>query len=161
MLWTDEKMDKFVKQYYPNFYKIYKSYKYNIQRCYVFRYLVLYKYCIESLSENMNNYQYFGKHLHVMYSTGPSYLTNMINNYGKMKDAYILTKKEYAGDCNVCNENTCQGGTYFTHIHGNSWHEIDSSIYNFLLCNKRKLLFGLLFVIIIILLISHVCFRKL
>lgn len=128
MLWTDENMDKFVKQYYPNFYKIYKSYKYNIQRCDVFRYLVLYKYgdiyldmdiicnknlfkflhynlvlahfsnieksftnaffivipnhpffkyCIESLSENMNNYQYFGKHLHVMYSTSPSYLTHI------------------------------------------------------------------------------------
>jgi hypothetical protein len=69
------------------------------------------------LSENINAYQYFGKHLHVMYSTGPSFLTIMINDYGKIKDCYILTKKEYVGNCNVCNENICKGGTYFTPIH--------------------------------------------
>ena len=195
ILWTDKTMDKFVKKYYPYFYKTYNSYKYNIQRCDVFRYLVLYKYggiyidmdiicnkklhkllhydlvlahssnietsftnaffmvipnhpffkyCIDHLSENINNYQYFGKHLHVMYSTGPSFLTSMINDYGKIKDSYILTKKEYAGNCNVCNENICKGGTYFTPIHGNSWHEIDSSIYNFGLCNYKKILGGIL-----------------
>lgn len=148
-------------------YKLVLAHSSNIEKSFTNAFFMVipnhpfFKYYIESLSENMNNYQYFGKHLHVMYSTGPSYLTHMINDYGKMKDTYILTKKEYAGDCNVCNENTCQGGTYFTHIHGNSWHEIDSSIYNFLLCNKRKLLFRLLFVIIIILLILHFCFRKL
>lgn len=195
ILWTHETMDKFVKKNYPEFHKIYKSYKYDIQRCDAFRYLVLYKYggiyldmdiicnkklnkllhydlvlarsanletsfsnaffmvipnhhffkyCIEHLSENINNYQYFGKHLHVMYSTGPAFLTNMVNDYGKIKDSYILTKKEYAGDCNICNETTCDGGTYFTHIPGNSWHEIDSTIYNFLLCNQKKILGGLL-----------------
>lgn len=196
ILWTHETMDQFVKKYYPDFYKIYKTYEYHIQRCDAFRYLVLYKYggiyldmdiickknlndllpydlvlarspnletsfsnaffmvipnhpffkyCIEHLSENINNYQYLGKHLHVMYSTGPAFLTNMVNDYGKIKDSYILTKKEYAGDCNVCNENTCKGGAYFTHISGNSWHEIDSSIYNFLLCNQTKILGGILF----------------
>lgn len=195
ILWTHETMDKFVKKNYPEFHKIYKSYKYDIQRCDSFRYLVLYKYggiyldmdiicnkklnkllhydlvlarsanletsfsnaffmvipnhdffkyCIGHLSENINNYQYFGKHLHVMYSTGPAFLTNMVNDYGKIKDSYILTKKEYTGDCNICNETTCDGGTYFTHIPGNSWHEIDSTIYNFLLCNKKKILGGLL-----------------
>ena len=40
LLWTTETMDKFVKKYYPDFYKTYKSYRYNIQRCDVFRYLV-------------------------------------------------------------------------------------------------------------------------
>lgn len=194
MLWTDETMDKFVKKNYPNIYKSYKSYKYQIQRCDVFRYLVLYKYggiyldmdiackkslnhflhydlvlahssnietyftnsffmvvpnhpffkyCIDRLSENINNYQYFGKHLHVMYSTGPAFVTKMVNNYGKIKNSYILTKQEFAGDCNVCNENTCNGGTYLTHIQGNSWHEIDSTIYNFLLCNQKKILGGI------------------
>jgi mannosyltransferase OCH1-like enzyme len=44
ILWTDETMDKFVKKYYHDFYKIYKSYKYHIQRCDVFKFLVLYKY---------------------------------------------------------------------------------------------------------------------
>lgn len=195
ILWNDKTMDKFVKKYYHDFYKIYKSYKYHIQRCDVFRFLVLYKYggiyldmdiicnknlnkflhydlvlshspnlekyltnsffmvvpnnpffkyCIDNLSKHINNYQYFGKHLHVMYSTGPAFLTNMVNDYGKIKDSYILTKKEYSGDCNICNENTCKGGTYFTHIQGNSWHEMDSTILNFLLCNQQKIISGLL-----------------
>jgi mannosyltransferase OCH1-like enzyme len=197
IIWTHESMNKFVKKYYPDFYKMYKSYKYDIQRCDAFRYFVLYKYggiyldmdiicnqklnnflhydlvlarssnietsfsnaffmgvpnhfffkyCIDHLSENINNYQYFGKHLHVMYSTGPAFLTNMINDYGKIKDTYILTKKEFAGDCNVCNETTCIGGTYFTHIPGNSWHEMDSSFYNFVLCNQNKILGGILLI---------------
>ena len=195
IVWTHETMDKFVRKYYSEFHKTYKSYKYDIQRCDAFRYLVLYKYggiyldmdiicnkslnkflhydlvlarssnvetsftnaffmvvpnhpffkyCIDHLSENINNFQYFGKHLHVMYSTGPSFLNNMINVYGKIKNTYVLTKKEYAGDCNVCNEDICNGGTYFTHIPGQSWNEIDSHIYNFLLCNHKKILGGLL-----------------
>ena len=206
ILWTDETMDIFVKKNYANFYKIYKSYKYDIQRCDVFRYLVLYKYggiyldmdiickeklnnflhynlvlarssnietsftnaffmvvpnhsffkyCINNLSENINNYQYFGKHLHVMNSTGPLFLTKIINDYGKIKNSYILTKNEYSGNCNVCNENTCKGGIYFKHIHGNSWHEIDSVFYNFLLCNKKKILGAILICLAIIILFKY------
>ena len=45
-----------------------------------------------------------------------------------------VNKKEYAGDCNTCNENKCNGGRYFTHIPGNTWHEVDSTIYNYFLC---------------------------
>jgi len=195
ILWTHKTMDEFVKKFYPDFHKIYKSYKYDIQRCDVFRYLVLYKYggvyldmdiicnyklnkllkynivfanssnvktsftnsfymvipnhpffkfCIDHLQENIHNYEYFGKHLHVMYSTGPLFLTNMIETYGKIPNMYILTQNEFAGDCNVCNENNCNGGKYFTHIHGNSWHEIDSTIYNYCLCNYKKIIGGVL-----------------
>ena len=203
ILWTDKTMDEFVEKNYPKFYKIYKSYKYNIQRCDTFRYLVLYKYggiyldmdivckkdlnellnydlilaksynvessftnsffmiipnhpffkyCIDSLPESINKYQYFGKHLHVMTSTGPLFLNNMIKKYGEINNMYILTNNDFAGDCTVCNENKCIGGTYFSHIHGKSWNEIDSSIYNFLLCNKIKLIsiiiLGVIFYII-------------
>lgn len=197
MLWTHETMDKFVKKHYSNFYKTYKSYEYDIQRCDAFRFLVLYKYggiyldmdivcnkqlnkllhydivlarsynvetyfsnaffmvvpnhpffkyCIDHLSENMNNYQYFGKHLHVMSSAGPLFLTNMIHKYGKIENSYILSKKEYAGDCTICNENVCKGGTYFKHIHGGSWLNMDSHVYNFLLCNQKKILGGVLLI---------------
>ena len=44
------------------------------------------KYCIDKLPENINTYQYFGKHLHVMNSTGPSFVTNRLNEYGKIKN---------------------------------------------------------------------------
>ena len=90
-----------------------------------------FKFCIDHLQENIHNYEYFGKHLHVMYSTGPLFLTNMIGAYGKIPNMYVLTQNEFAGDCNVCNENKCHGGKYFTHITGNSWHEIDSTIFNY------------------------------
>jgi mannosyltransferase OCH1-like enzyme len=211
ILWTDETMDTFVKENYPNFYKIYKSYKYNIQRCDAFRYLVLYKYggvyidmdivckqnlnnflhydlvlaqssnietsftnsffmsipnhpffkyCIDNLGENVNSYQYFGKHLHVMNSTGPLFLNKMINNYGKMKDVYILTKKEFAGDCNICNETTCKGGTYFNHTQGGTWNEIDSRIYNFVLCNKKKILALILICLLIFILVRYRIIRR-
>jgi len=203
ILWTDIMMDNFVKQEYPLFYKHYINYPYNIQRCDVFRYLVLYKYggiyldmdiickksfddflkynivfarsyninssftnsffmsipkhpfikyCIENLLDNYYNFYYFGKHLHIMYSTGPLFLTKMINNYNisKINNVYILSNEEFSGDCNVCNENYCKGGKYFIHINGNSWHSFDSTLYNFIFCNYHKLLILLLFIIILL-----------
>jgi len=206
ILWTHETMNIFVKNNYPHFHKIYESYKYDIQRCDAFRYLVLYKYggvyldldtvcntnlnnflnydlvlahqtnikssftnaffmvisnhpffkyCIDNLSDNINNYQHFGKHLHVMNSTGPFFLNKMIKNYGKINNTYVLTKKEYAGDCNSCNLNICKGGQYFTHIQGKSWHEMDSTIYNYVYCHRESIIEGLICVIIILLLLKN------
>lgn len=202
ILWTHEDMEKFVKEVYPNFYQTYISYRYDIQRCDAFRYLVLYKYggiyldldiickknlnnflhydfvlslsfnteklftneflmivpqhpffkyCMDQLPNYLNSYSYFGKHLHVMNSTGPMFLTNMINNYGKIKNMYILTKDESAGDCNICNENTCLGGKYFGHVFGQSWNSFDSYFYNFCLCNYVKIIFVIVVIIILFL----------
>lgn len=205
ILWTDEKMNEFVRINYPLFYNVYKSYKYNIQRVDAFRYLVIYKYggiyidmdiecktnldsllhydivfakslnigqsytnsffmskkehpffkyCINNLENNKNSYKYFGKHLHVMNSTGPLFLTKMINNYSyNLTNSYILTKEQFGGDCSVCNENDCIGGIFFKHINGNSWHELDSKIYNILLCNYKKIIM----IIIIFILIIRYC----
>jgi len=202
LLWTHESMDTFVKTYYSGFYKVYKLYKYDIQRCDAFRYLLLYKYggvyldldmicnkeldkfvhydlvfarssnvetyftnaffmvvpnhpffkyCIKHLYENKDNYKYFGKHLHVMYSAGPAFLTDMVNNYKNIPNSYTLSKKEYVGDCNACNENICKGGTYFTQVYGKSWNEVDSTVINFALCNKKiiSVFFGILFILLL------------
>ena len=75
-----------------------------------------------------------------MNSTGPLFLTNMINSYGNIHNINILTNNEFAGDCNICTEKICEGGEYFRHIHGNSWHAFDSTIYNFCLCNYIKII---------------------
>jgi mannosyltransferase OCH1-like enzyme len=203
ILWTDDDMDTFVKKEYPNFYKVYISYRYDIQRCDAFRYLVLYKYggiyidldivckknlnnflhydfvlskstsnletsvtnsfimiipehpffkyCISQLHNYSNSHSYYGKHLHVMYSTGPSFLQNMINNYGKISNMYILTKNEFAGDCNTCNKNNCNGSLYFKHLNGESWFNIDSYFYNFCACNYMKIIFVIIMLIILFL----------
>ena len=101
------------------------------------------KYCIDHLKENKDNYSLLGKHFHVMYSTGPLFLTDMVNRFGKIKNIHILSNKEFSGDCTICNENECKGGTYFKHIMGNSWHNFDSTLYNFLYCNHKKIIGGL------------------
>jgi mannosyltransferase OCH1-like enzyme len=198
-IWTDKMMEDFVKNEYPDFYNTYMSYKYNIQRCDAFRYLVLYKqggiyldmdivckkklesflkydlvltkssnvstsytnsfymvipnhpfikFCIDNLPKYINSYSSFGKHVHVMNSTGPLFLTNMLEKYQEknIENLYILNIDEFSGDCTVCNELTCEGGIYFKHIVGESWNSFDSTIYNFLLCNNKiiMILFAIL-----------------
>jgi mannosyltransferase OCH1-like enzyme len=212
ILWTDKSMEEFVKNEYPDFYNTYKSYKYNIQRCDAFRYLVLYKfggiyldldiickksldsllhydivftksantpsiytnafymsipqnpfikYCIDNLEKNINSFSNAGKHLHVMNSTGPLFLSNMINNYKleNINNNYVLSKLEFSGDCYVCNLNTCNGGIYFSHVKGDSWHELDSTCYNFVMCNYKKI-FTIIFIIILIIIFIIISTKK-
>jgi len=102
-----------------------------------------FKYCIDQLPAHKDTYQYFGKHNHVMSSTGPLFLTNRLKEYGKIKKGRFLSNGEFNGDCSICNETACKGGVYFTHIAGNSWHELDSTLYNFVLCNRTKILAGI------------------
>jgi mannosyltransferase OCH1-like enzyme len=71
--------------------------------------------------------------------------------------SYFLTQAEFAGDCNACSQKLCLGGTYFSHVKGDSWHEADSVIYNMVLCNKTSsfsililILAGLILYIIIV-----------
>ena len=44
MLWTDEKMEEFIKNEHSWFYDTYMGYPHHIQRCDAFRYFVLYTY---------------------------------------------------------------------------------------------------------------------
>ena len=39
------------------------------------------KYCMDHLIEYSNSYSLFGKHLHIMNSTGPLYMNTMVKNY--------------------------------------------------------------------------------
>ena len=110
------------------------------------------KFCIDNLPKYVNSYYYFGKHLHVMNSTGPSFLTNMIKKYGEtnMKNLYILDNKEFVGDCNVCSEHKCKGGIYFKHVYVNkTWNSFDSTFYNLILCNYKKIITALLVLFVI------------
>jgi mannosyltransferase OCH1-like enzyme len=192
-LWTHATMKEFVKKEYPEFYKTYTSYPYEIQRCDAFRYLVLYKYggiyidmdlwckkpftpllkydlvlvksgnydtitnsfiiatqknpfikyCVDNLEQYKDNYYIFGKHLHIMNSTGPLFINKMVNDYGLQKkrdNFYILKKSEFSGDCSVCTvHKKCNGGTYFNHVVGESWHSLDTRIYNGCLCIYRSI----------------------
>lgn len=193
MQWTDASMEEFVKKNYSDFYPVYSSYKYPIQRCDAFRYLILYtyggiyldmdtvckktlksflnydlvlaksanldssftnsfimaapqhpfiKFCIDHLPAYANNKVYFGKHLHIMNSTGPSFLTAMLKKYKleTIPNHYIFGKEEFAGDCTICNNGTCKGGVYFSHIVGQTWNSYDSLFYNFCFCHYKKMM---------------------
>jgi mannosyltransferase OCH1-like enzyme len=54
-----------------------------------------FKFCIDKLPEYTDSFQYFGKHLYVMNSTGPLFLTKMVHDYGTIPNSYILTKNEF------------------------------------------------------------------
>jgi mannosyltransferase OCH1-like enzyme len=83
-----------------------------------------------------------------MNSTGPLFVSKMYKKYvsenGPIPNMHIMTRKEYAGDCNVCRLSTCSGGQYFYHVDGNSWHNWDSTMYNVLLCHWMKIVVLLL-----------------
>jgi len=97
------------------------------------------KHCMDQLSKTSKDYNYLGKHLHVINSTGPSFLSSRLKDYGDIPNSYIFKREEYSGDCSLCNEHTCKGGSYFTHIPGMSWNGFDSALYNFLYCNQVTL----------------------
>jgi len=97
------------------------------------------KYCIAQLPSHSSNYACCGKHLHVMNSTGPYFLTNMCEKY-TVENSYILSNDEYAGDCNACTTGFCAGGEYFRHIRGQTWNSYDSLFYNFCMCNFKWLI---------------------
>ncbi len=103
-----------------------------------------FRYIIDNLDKYKDSFSLLGKHLHVMNSTGPLFLGKMykkyISEYGPIPNMYFLTNEEYAGDCNVCNVNTCKGGEYFTHVGGNSWHAWDSTLYNIIMCHWMTIL---------------------
>jgi len=108
------------------------------------------KFCIDNLPLYVNSYKILGKHIHIMNSTGPLFLTKMIKKYGlnNIPNHYILTSNEFAGDCSVCNNGSCKGGRYFAHVEGKSWNSSDSEFYNFCLCSWKKILFFIVMIIV-------------
>ena len=100
------------------------------------------KYLIDNLEKYKDSYSIFGKHFHIMNSTGPFFINSMAKEYGlkKSDNYYILSKKEFSGDCNVCTIKDCKGGIYFDHVVGNSWHSLDTTILNTTMCMYMKLM---------------------
>lgn len=107
---------------------------------------------LEMLIEMTKPYQwfYFGKHLQVFYTTGPSAFTKIVNRYPLTVN---LLPRNILNPCNICNINCISPNARMKILRGNSWHEgFDSTFYNFVLCNWKKLLF-----LIILTLIFYKC----
>jgi mannosyltransferase OCH1-like enzyme len=78
------------------------------------------------------------KHLEVFTTTGPF----MLNRVAKMYPEIVQKLDNVSVPCDVCELNTCQKDTqyYIIPIQGSSWHSWDSSLMNFLFCNKYSML---------------------
>ena len=96
------------------------------------------KQCMSALELHSHSYELVGKHLHVMHSTGPMFLTKQESKYAG--PVFTLSSSDFVKDCNVCNISTCTGGDGFFHVKGTSWNSWDSVVYNTLLCNWKQLL---------------------
>ena len=89
-----------------------------------------------------------GKHLHVMNTTGPIALNNVVKKYDRVCS---LLPSKLLTPCSICDIDRCIAyNTYLKPIHGSSWLEIDGKIYNFFLCNWKILLFFIIIIIIMI-----------
>lgn len=95
--------------------------------------------CIHALHSYKDQYRMLGKHVHVMNSTGPRFLTNQLKTYRRER-YYVISKEAFQGDCTVCNMNQCVGGNEFFQVEGKTWNSWDSTLYNFVLCKRNYLL---------------------
>ena len=107
---------------------------------------------LNNIKKNNVPWWCIGKHLEVMYSTGPCMITKMYNdtNYkiGIIPSEFLLS-------CDVCSPKPCISGESFVKvIEGNSWHQYDSTFFNILYCIPKKTWIFIL----IILFLSLICF---
>lgn len=78
------------------------------------------------------------KHFIIMNSTGPIMLSRVARRYNK-KFGYLPSQMILP--CNACNIEMCNiEDAYTKNLVGQSWCSIDSKIFNFFLCNWRKLI---------------------
>ncbi len=96
-----------------------------------------------------------GKHMIVQNSTGPMMLSRVSTqkNYNVEK-----LPQKLLNPCKVCDDfETCAVGALIKPLQGCSWHDVDSKIYNFFLCNWIVILIVFLILILIWFLLCHRC----
>jgi mannosyltransferase OCH1-like enzyme len=92
---------------------------------------------------------YVGKHMKVMNTTGPIMLTHVVTNSSY---PYIRLPKAQINPCSVCDLRCPLGDTYLRPLEGSSWTGIDTTVYNYFMCNwKPVTIFVVLILVFIIL----------
>lgn len=121
---------------------------------------------MREIFENLKNVEIpwfcFGKHLKVMYSTGPNFLFNTLLNtkYPFMVIPRKLFYPYSSSEDKIINENENEIVMYPIKNSSGSWHSYDSRIYAFI--NKYKsffILIGILFLILLILFLFYYFFK--
>lgn len=114
--------------------------------------------CIEQMKKPLPSWC-VGKHWKVMRSTGPMMIDKVVkeNNY-----EYMALPGSLILPCSVCDE-FCQESkkAYIKPLQGQSWIGMDTSIYNFFMCNWKTVavIFFIIFLTLLILVIYFI-FKK-
>ena len=93
-----------------------------------------------------------GKHLHVMYTTGPAMITRVNGEWGKQYKVCLIPSL-YVHPCDLCNVavgKTDVRESFVEQVEGNSWHSWDSTIANKVLCTSSTTKYLILFIVILI-----------
>jgi len=111
--------------------------------------------CIQKMKSPLLLYKKLSKHLRIMFSTGPM----MINNIAKKYPNFIQTIDNLHVPCNSCNKVCNQDKKYYlTPIEGKSWNSLDSTLINYIFCNKRKCISVVTILIVILIIIKFKLF---
>lgn len=99
------------------------------------------------------------KHMTVMYTTGPLLIDSVYENISSKKKYVYIINSKYINNCDISEIKPCYNKeAYLKRFEGNSWHGIDSTIFNFLYNHYKTIIIIILIIIIIILGISY--FKK-
>lgn len=87
-----------------------------------------------SLFQKLLNFEYqwyhVGKHIRVMMSTGPGMITGHYKEYANSN--VLLIPYQYLRPCDSSEERPCtKPEAFVTEVEGKSWHDIDSTIYDY------------------------------
>ncbi len=111
---------------------------------------------MSGLEYQLNNMPFWciGKHLNVMFSTGPMYLTEKLK---KTKQSFIVLPKTYFNPYSIADKFTEDKPEALIHtVEGNSWHSWDSTAINFVFRNKRE--FYVLSVLLVIAIFVYIIY---
>lgn len=96
-----------------------------------------------------------GKHLTVMYTSGPLQLSNLVNSFHHII-GYIPSQIIHA--CNRCDHTDCKNHKYLKPLPGGTWNGYDARLYNFIMCNGSKVV-CVIMIVLLFLIISSI-FQK-
>lgn len=113
------------------------------------------KLMINEMINRFNKFKKIGKHMRVMYSTGPSLLTSVVHRANAMNIKVI--SHSYLHPASVKDKKPFyKKGSYMRILDGSSWVETDGKILIFLYSN----LFKIIIIIIIFVIISIIIIKK-
>ena len=97
-----------------------------------------------------------GKHLHVMFTTGPSLMNIAVKDFMKKYPTtkIVVLNRDWI-KCDVCKVSACNEGLLKV-VKGQSWNSWDSKVYGWVWCNKKIVIaiISILFLLIVLRILS-------